>query len=253
MKSLIRYILIGLLSGMLCACASSNMDYSKLSAQQIYNRGMSLYKDKDYQEAKNIFLEIEQQHPYSSLVADGELMAGVSAYKGKSYIEAEAYISKFIDLYPSHPKVDYAYFIKAQIYYDQVSNPRHDQSFTQKALDAIVDMENRYPHSPYTVLLHQQKSDVIEHLAGHDMAVGRFYEKKKDYVAAIGRFQYVVLKYAKSKQVPEALYRLIECYVSLGLDDVALYTVSALGYSYPDSTWYHTALSLLHQYGISKS
>jgi outer membrane protein assembly factor BamD len=183
------------------------------------------------------FEEVERQHPYSELATRAQVMAAWSFYEANQYSRATAALDRFIELNPADPLVEYAYYLKALCFYEQIVDVERDAEMTRLALNAFEELVRRFPKSKYT-RDSQLKIDLTKsHLAGKEMTVGRFYLKRGQYVAALRRFDTVVKSYSTSNQVPEALYRKAEAYLALGIIDQLDRVYEVAKYNYPNSIW----------------
>ena len=238
-----RYIMgiFAALSLMMAGC--SNSDNADIDGQadapvdQLYNDALNTVLAGDVDLAAPKFEEVERQHPYSIWAVRAQIMAAWSFYQSNQYAQAEASLDRFIELYPADPLTEYAYYLKALSYYEQIVDVERDADMTYKALNAFEDVLRRYPDGPYA-RDSQLKADLARsHLAGKEMAVARFYLNKGHYAAAIKRFAVVVRDYDRTNQVPEALYRMGEAYLSLSLDEEAMRVLQVAEYNYPESVW----------------
>jgi outer membrane protein assembly factor BamD len=238
-----RYIMgiFAALSLMMVGC--SNSDNADIDGQadapvdQLYNDALNTVLAGDVDLAAPKFEEVERQHPYSIWAVRAQIMAAWSFYQSNQYAQAEASLDRFIELYPADPLTEYAYYLKALSYYEQIVDVERDADMTYKALNAFEDVLRRYPDGPYA-RDSQLKADLARsHLAGKEMAVARFYLNKGHYAAAIKRFAVVVRDYDRTNQVPEALYRMGEAYLSLSLDEEAMRVLQVAEYNYPESVW----------------
>lgn len=234
---------------LLAACASNKDTYVEKPVEDLYNMAMDQLADKYYDKAAKSFDEVERQHPYSVWATKAQLMSAYSLYQAGKYDESIVAADRFIQLHPGHRDIAYAYYLKALDYYVQIADVARDQKATEKAMAALGEVVRRFPDSKYGRDARLKIDLARDHLAGKEMEIGRFYEKRGSYLAAINRFQRVVDQYQTTTHVPEALHRLTECYLSLGLPDEAQKTAAVLGYNYPGSSWYsHTyALMKPHQ------
>jgi outer membrane protein assembly factor BamD len=171
-------------------------------------------------------------------------MAAYSLYQGNDYTAAVNALDRFIQLNPSNPNVDYAYYLKGLCYYEQIVDVGRDQKLTRNALESFEEVTRRFPNSKYARDARLKIDLTRNHLAGKEMSIGRWYLQRGQYLAAINRFQRVVEQYDTTEQVPEALLRLTEAYVALGLKAEAKRTASVLGYNYPGTEWYQDAYAL---------
>ncbi len=238
-----RYLMgiFAALSLMMAGC--SNSDNADIDGQadapvdQLYNDALNTVLAGDVDLAAPKFEEVERQHPYSIWAVRAQIMAAWSFYQSNQYAQAEASLDRFIELYPADPLTEYAYYLKALSYYEQIVDVERDADMTYKALNAFEDVLRRYPDGPYA-RDSQLKADLARsHLAGKEMAVARFYLNKGHYAAAIKRFAVVVRDYDRTNQVPEALYRMGEAYLSLSLDEEAMRVLQVAEYNYPESVW----------------
>ncbi len=229
----------------LSACAGDPKDtYVERPVDQLYNEGMDDLNSGDYDAAAKAFDEVDRQHPYSVWATKAQLMTAYAQYQRNKFDEAIISLDRFIQLHPSHKDVAYAYYLKALCYYEQIADVQRDQKVTQEALKGLEDVVTRFPNSKYARDAKLKADLARDHLAGKEMSVGRYYEQQKMYLAAINRFRYVVDNYQTTSHVPEALYRLVECYEILGMDGEAKKTAAVLGYNYPGSHWYGDAYAL---------
>jgi outer membrane protein assembly factor BamD len=235
------------LSLLLAACGSTAPKdvYVEKPVEQLYNSAMDRLLDQDYKNAAKQFDEVERQHPYSVWATKAQLMGAYAHYEEGKYDEAVIAADRFIQLHPGNRDVAYAYYLKALSYYIQIVDVGRDQQTTQKALKALDDVVRRFPDTRYARDARLKLDLARDHLAGKDMEIGRFYEKQGQYLAAINRFKRVVDTYQTTTHVPEALHRLTECYLALGVVDEAKATASVLGYNYPGSEWYQDSYALL--------
>jgi outer membrane protein assembly factor BamD len=236
-----------MLSLLLAACGSTAPKdvYVEQPVEKLYNGAMDRLLDEDYKNAAKQFDEVERQHPYSVWATKSQLMGAYAHYEEGKYDEAVISADRFIQLHPGNRDVAYAYYLKALSYYIQIVDVGRDQQTTQKALKALDDVVRRFPDTRYARDARLKLDLARDHLAGKDMEIGRFYEKQGQYLAAINRFRRVVDTYQTTTHVPEALHRLTECYLALGVVDEAKATASVLGYNYPGSEWYQDSYALL--------
>jgi outer membrane protein assembly factor BamD len=217
----------------------------------LYNKGLQKLKEKQYKTAAKQFEEVERQHPYSGLATKAILMAAFAQYQRNSYAEAVASAERFITLHPGHRDVAYAYYLVALCHYEQIMDVKRDQSTTEKALASLEEIGRRFPGTAYARDADAKAVLARDLLAGKEMEIGRYYLKKRAYVASINRFKTVIVKYQTTSQTPEALYRLTEAYYALGVQSEAQTAAAVLGHNYPGSQWYKDAFSLLETGGIA--
>lgn len=218
---------------------------ARLPPEVVYNNGINALSKQDYQAAVNDFNDIEQNTPYSPWATNAQLMHGYAEYLRSHYSDAISALDRYIDLHPADRDIAYAYYLRALCYYEQISDVQREQATTQQAIDALQEVVNRFPNSAYARDA-QLKIDLGEdQLAGHEMVIGKWYEKQHLYAAAIGRYQVVINNYQTTNHTAEALERLTELYLKLGLTDEARRTAAVLAYNYPGSKWYQQAYAKL--------
>ena len=228
-----------------CASDKDKDTYTEKPVETLYNDAMNKLLDGGYTKAAKAFDEVDQQHPYSVWATRAELMSAYALYQADKYDESIAAADRFISLHPGNRDVAYAYYLKALDYYVQIADVARDQKTTQQALDALQEVVRRFPDSKYGRDARLKIDLARDHLAGKEMEIGRFYEKRGSYLAAINRFKRVVDKYQTTTHAPEALERLAECYTALGLPNEAEKVIAVLGYNYPGSQWYSSAYAML--------
>lgn len=212
---------------------------------ELYNGGLRAMQSGNYTQAQKKFAEVERLHPYSKWATKAILMQGFSAYQKNSYDDAINACQRFITIHPGHKDTPYAYYLIALSQYEQISSVSRDQSQTQKAVEALEEVARRFPDTPYAADALQKAKLGYDRLAAKELDVGRFYAKKGDHLAAINRYKKVVTDYQTTAQTPEALYRLSESYMALGVVSEAQTAAAVLGHNYPNSEWYHSAYSLV--------
>lgn len=215
------------------------------SVEEIYNNALDLLQAGWYETAAKEFDEVERQYPYSVWATKAQLMAGYSHYKDGRYDEAVISLDRFIELHPGNRDAAYAYYLKALSYYEQISDVGRDQKMTRLALDAMREVVRRFPNSSYARDARLKLELSQDHLAGKDMAIGRYYQRRTDYLAAINRYRAVIERYQTTTHVPEALHRLTECYLALGITDEAQMSAAVLGHNFPGSRWYEDSYAML--------
>jgi outer membrane protein assembly factor BamD len=243
-----RSILISLVFvSFLAACGADNalIEYVERPVEEIYNEAMDRLEDGDFIYASAQFDEVERQHPYSKWARKAMVMSAYTYYIQNQYDQAILTARRFISLYPGNEQAAYAYYIIAQSYYEQISDVERDQRNTELAQQALVELIRRYPDSDYARDAVLKLDLTLDHLAGKEMEVGRYYMKTGQYAAAIRRFRNVVANYERTTHVSEALHRLTEIYVTIGLFDEAQNAAAILGYNYPNSDWYADSYRIL--------
>jgi outer membrane protein assembly factor BamD len=240
----LRWLVIaGILA--LSACSSTKDTYVEKSVEDLYNSAMDQLLDDQYDKAAKSFDEVERQHPYSVWATKAQLMSAYSLYEAGKYDESVVACDRFIQLHPGHRDVAYAYYLKALDYYVQIADVARDQRNTEQAMSALSEVVRRFPDSKYGRDARLKIDLARDHLAGKEMEIGRYYQRQGSYLAAVNRFERVVDKYQTTTHVPEALHRLTECYLALGLSDEAQKTAAVLGYNYPGSQWYSSSYALM--------
>ncbi len=224
--------------------------YEERPVELLFDVGANDLDNHRWNEAVNYFREVQRQHPYSEWSRRAILMTAYAHYEANSYAEAIADADQFIALYPGNAATDYAYYLKAICYFEQIVDVGRDQASTENAQVSLKEVIKRYPTTEYAVDAHLKLDMVSDQLAGKEMTVGRFYLRNGDPIAAIGRFRTVVDKYDTTSHTPEALYRLVAAYLTLGLTKEAVRDGAVLGYNYPGDIWYRDAYRLLTSRGL---
>jgi outer membrane protein assembly factor BamD len=237
------------------ACSSHKKSPPKLAYEErpvelLYNTGANYMDRRLWNQAVQYFQEVERQHPYSEWARRSILMQAFAHYEANNYDEAIADADRFIQLYPGNPTAAYAHYLKAICYFEQIVDVGRDQAATLQALDNLREVQQRYPNTEYARDAGLKIDMVNDQLAGKEMTIGRYYLRQGDTLAAIGRFKTVVAKYQTTSHAPEALYRLVEAYLTLGVMDEAKRNGAVLGYNYPGSAWYQDAYKLLTSHGL---
>lgn len=214
-------------------------------AEEIFKEATEADKNGEFTKAITLFSEVERQHPYSDFATQAQIRQAEVAYDNLKYDDAILALDRFVELHPGHPNVDYAYYLKALCFYEQMTDVRRDQAMTENALEALDTIISRFPDSKYSRDAKLKRDLTIDHLAGKEMDIGRYYQKKEQYNAAINRFSNVVKQYQTTTHIPEALHRLVETYTILGLKDEATQVAAVLGHNYPGSQWYADSYALL--------
>lgn len=243
-----RLPLVALMLGLtVSACSGDKEDlpYVERPAEQIFQEAEAAMKAEEYKTAAKLFDEVERQHPYSQWATKAQLRAAYAHYQNLKYDDAILALDRFIQLHPGSPDVAYAYYMRALCYYEQITDVRRDQRMTRQALDALSEVVRRFPDTQYARDARLKIDLTNDHLAGKEMEVGRFYLRQNQYTAALGRFRTVIEQYQTTSHVPEALHRLVECYLALGVVDEAKTAAAVLGHNFPGSEWYVDSYALL--------
>ena len=239
---------------MLTACSSNKKEklaYVERPAELIYNQAVSQMDISDWADAKLLFQEVERQHPFSKWARRSMLMSAYASYRSADHEESIALAQRFIGLHPGSDSAPYAYYLIAINYYDQIYDVGRDQATTVSAEASLQQVVRRYPDSDYARDSRLKLQLTHDHLAGKEMDIGRYYLKQNQHLAAIGRFKNVVTDYETTSQTEEALHRLVESYVSIGIIQEAKLVGSVLGHNYPNSEWYADSYELLENYGVN--
>jgi outer membrane protein assembly factor BamD len=202
----------------------------------------------NYEVAAALFDEVERQHPYSPWARRAQLMSAFSYYMGQKYNESINSAKRFLSIHPGNKDAPYAYYLVALCYYEQISDVTRDQKITEQALQTLGEVQRRYPNTRYAADAGLKIDLVNDHLAGKEMEIGRFYERRALWLAASLRFREVVDKYQTTTHAPEALFRLTESYLALGVPEEAKKAAAVLGANYPGSKWYERAYELMQKH-----
>jgi outer membrane protein assembly factor BamD len=219
-------------------------------ADKLYNEGLYLLNEKkSVKDAAKKFEEVDRQHPYSEMARKSLIMSAYAYYQGGEYEEAITSAKRYVTLHPGSPDAAYAQYLIASSYYDRIPDVNRDQKGTEQALQALEEVVRRYPGSEYATAAKQKLEVARDQLAGKEMVIGRYYLGRKDFPGAINRFKIVVTRYQTTRQVEEALMRLAECYMALGIAPEAQTAAAVLGHNFPDSPWYKDAYNLVKSGG----
>ena len=237
------------------ACSDSDTDskdpkYVERPVDQIYSDAWRKIHQGNWADAAKQFDEVERQHPYSVWARRAMLMSAYCYYEGNKYSDAIATSDQYIQLHPGSREVAYAFYLKAMSLYEQIVDVGRDQSNTEQALTALQDVVQRFPNTEYARDAGLKVDLTLDHLAGKEMEVGRYYLTRHDYIGAINRFKVVVERYQKTSQIAEALERLTEAYYALGVYNEAKTAAAVLGANYPGSPWYQDAYDLLTEHNM---
>ena len=234
----------------LSACAGrgkhtrADTQYVARDVNTLYNLARQQLERGNYAGAAVLFDEVERQHPYSIWARRAQLMSAFSYYAAKDYQKGIDSARRFLSIHPGNKDAPYAYYLIGLSYYEQINDVERDQATTRQALDSLNELIRRYPDTRYAADARLKVDLVRDHLAGHEMEIGRFYESQRDWLAATLRFRRVVDEYQTTSHVPEALMRLTESYLALGLPEEARKAAAVLGANYPGTKWYQRAYSL---------
>ncbi|WP_370049416.1 MULTISPECIES: outer membrane protein assembly factor BamD [Salipiger] len=230
--------------------ARGNIPLETFSAQQIYERGEYELDRRDGEQAAYYFSEVERLYPYSEWSKRALIMQAYAFHTEKDYENSRSSAQRYIDFYPTDEDAAYAQYLLALSYYDQIEEVGRDQGLTFQALQALRTVIERYPESEYARSSILKFDLAFDHLAGKEMEIGRYYLRDKHFGAAISRFRVVIEDFQTTTHTPEALHRLVEAYLSLGLVQEAQSAGAILGYNYQGSEWYRDSYTLLTNRGL---
>jgi outer membrane protein assembly factor BamD len=253
-----RAVALAILAGGVSACGGGvvgreQVQYVEEPATQLYNRGADNLDRRRYAQALRFFEEVERQHPYSSWARRAMLMEAYTHYQANEYDDAIEDAQRFISLHPGNESAPYAYYLVAICHFERIMDVGRDQATTERALAALNDVVRRYPESAYARDARLKLDMVYDQLAGKEMAIGRFYLDRDQHLAAINRFRNVIENenFQRTSHVPEALHRLVEAYLSVGMTEEAQRMAAVLGHNYPGSEWYQRSYALMTQEGVA--
>lgn len=221
--------------------------YVARDVNTLYAAAKKTMDQGDYEQAAKLFDEVERQHPYSVWARRAQLMSAFNYYLSEKYQDAINSARRFVTIHPGNAEAPYAQYLIAMSYYKQIPDVNRDQTTTQSAADAFGELIRRYPDTRYAADARLKLDLINDHLAGKEMEVGRFYQRSGQWMAATYRFRNVIDNYQTSSHAPEALERLVECNLALGLPDEARKNAAVLGANYPGSYWYKQSLKLFGQ------
>ena len=235
-----------------CARSGNRADtpYVARDVGTLYSAARARLDRNQYKEAAALFDEVERQHPYSIWARRAQLMGAFSYYLDTDYTQAIQSAQRFLSVHPGNRDAPYAYYLIALSYYEQISDVTRDQKISQQAMDALGELSRRYPNSRYAADARLKVDLVRDHLAGKEMEIGRFYERRGQWLAASMRFRQVVDQYQMTTHTPEALMRLVETYLAIGLRDEAKKSAAVLGANYPGTDWYKRAYDLIGEHPV---
>ncbi len=222
--------------------------YVARDVETLYTVARDTLDNGDYRMAAAMFDEVERQHPYSVWARRAQLMSAFSYYASRQYPEAIQTAQRFLSLHPGNRDAAYAYYIIALSYYEQIADVARDQKITQQALAALEELVRRYPESRYAADARLKIDLVNDHLAGKELDVGRFYARNRQWISASVRYRNVIDQYQTTSHVAEALFRLVEASLALGMPEEALRNAAVLGANYPGSEWYERAYALMQRH-----
>ena len=225
--------------------AKGDTAYVARDVNTLYSAAKRTMDNGDYLQAAKLFDEVERQHPYSVWARRAQVMSAFNYYLAEKYPDAISSAQRFLTIHPGNTEAPYAHYLIAMSYYQQIADVTRDQAITQQASDAFGELIRRYPESRYAADARLKLDLINDHLAGKEMEIGRFYQRSGNWLAATYRFRNVVDNYQTSSHAPEALERLVETYLALGIPEEAKKSAAVLGRNYPDTYWYRQSLRLL--------
>ncbi len=237
---------------LLSACAGhknkADTQYVARDVSTLYNSAKYRLDRGQYKLAAALFDEVERQHPYSPWARRAQLMSAFSYYMNRDYSESVSAAQRFLAIHPGNKDAPYAFYLIAISYYEQIADVTRDQKITQQARDSLGELIRRFPQSRYAADARLKLDLVNDHLAGKEMEIGRFYQRRGQWLAATIRFRNVVEQYQTTTHAPEALERLVESYLALGIPEEAKKAAAVLGANYPGSRWYEHSYKLIREY-----
>lgn len=252
---LARPLALGLVAALalpVAGCAGNrnraDLPYVARDVGTLYSAAKQRLDQGRYKEAAALFDEVERQHPYSVWARRAQLMGAFSYYLNRDYTQAIQGAQRFLSVHPGNRDAPYAYYLVAMSYYEQINDVTRDQKITSQAQDALGELTRRYPNTRYAADARLKIDLVRDHLAGKEMEIGRFYERRRQWLSATLRFRRVVDQYQTTTHAPEALMRLTETYLALGVRPEAEKAAAVLGANYPGSEWYQRAYKLMQEY-----
>ncbi len=242
-KATYLILMIGALA--LAGCSEDEPEYVERPVEELYNEAVDALQAKDFETATRAFDEVDRQHPYSVWATKAQLMSAYAYYLDDEYDDAVIALERYIDLHPGDPDVAYAYYLRAISYYEQIVDIGRDQRITKLALNSLQEVIRRFPNTPYSRDSELKIDLALDHLAGKEVAIGRFYQSRDEHLAAINRFRVVIEQFQTTTHVPEALHRIVESYMALGITEEAQTAAAVLGHNFPGSEWYADTYALV--------
>jgi outer membrane protein assembly factor BamD len=255
-RALKRVLPLCALAAALGACSMFDKDtvVPDEPADKLYNEGLYLLNQKkDPKEAAKKFEEVDRQHPYSEWARKSLIMSAYAYYESGAYDDCISTAQRYVTLHPGSPDAAYAQFLIGSSYFDQIPEISRDQTRTEKAVESLDEVVRRYPNSEYAVAAKRKIEMARDQLAGKEMEVGRWHLQRREFTGAINRFKVVVTRYQRTRHVEEALMRLTEAYMALGIVDEAQTSAAVLGHNFPESRWYKDAYALMQSRGLQPS
>lgn len=244
LSSIKKYFLLTGGIAILSSCSEIDINYADKKVEDIYDSAMKQMTEKDYNHAAKTFLEVERHYPYSNLAVKAQLYSAYAYYEAGKYDEASEGFNLFVQLHPGHDDIPYALYMMGMCAYEQLPIVERDQEDANQAIYYFEEVVRRFPQSSYAKDATLKMILAKDHMAAKEINIGRYYTSRYAYVAAINRFKTVVDKYQTTTHVPEALYRLVEAYKALGIEDQMRTHLVILGHNYADNPWYKRAYDL---------
>jgi outer membrane protein assembly factor BamD len=233
--------------------ARADTRYIARDVNTLYNAAFQQMRNHNYTAAALIFDEVERQHPYSIWARRAQLMSAFNYYAAGDHTKSIDSARRFLSIHPGNRDAPYALYLVALNYYEQIGDVTRDQAVSRQALDSLGEVVRRYPGTPYADDARLKMDLVRDHLAGKEMEIGRFYQRRAEWLAAVVRFRTVIDEYQTTSHAPEALMRLTESYLALGIPVEAERAASVLGANYPHSRWYQRAYELMQRHPVPAS
>lgn len=248
-------LLAALAAVALGACGSSakkkqKFAYVERPVEQIYQDAARAMERKRFDDAVELFGEVERQHPYSPWARRATLMKAFAHYRQNDYEESIEALDQFISLHPGNKDAGYAYYLKAMCNYEQIRDVGRDQDYTNSAVQSLNDVVRRFPQTEYARDARLKLDLTLDHLAGKELTIGRYYQRQGKHIAAVNRYKHVINNYQTTGHTEEALYRLVEANLQIGLIEEARSAAAVLSYNYPGSRWYEDAYRLMSKNGL---
>jgi len=242
---------------LLSACSTFNLFAAKDEqppdepADKLYNQAVFLLnEERDFKGAAKKFEEVDRQHPYSEWARKALIMSAFAYYSAREYDDCVAAAKRYVSLHPGSQEAAYAQYLIGSSYFDQIPDVTRDQTRTERAMAALEEVTRKYPNSEYAPEARRKIEIGRDQLAAKEMEIGRVNQRKRNFIGAINRFKVVVTQYQTTRHVEEALLRLTECYMALGIVAEAQTAAAVLGHNFPDSPWYKDAYSLVKNGGF---
>ncbi|OYX49579.1 MAG: outer membrane protein assembly factor BamD [Alphaproteobacteria bacterium 32-64-14] len=237
------------------ACAGNSrqqeLAYIEQPVETIYTQAVRSLNRSLWDVSALQFDEVQRQHPYSPWAQRAMLMSAYARYRSRDFDDAISSAQDYISLHPGGDGAAYAYYLVAVCNFDQIIDVGRDQARSYNALKALDEVIARFPQSDYARDAALKVDMVRDQLAGKEMEIGRYYLNRSEHLAAINRFKRVITDYQTTSHAPEAMHRLVEAYLSIGLTGQAQQTAAVLGHNYPGSDWYADSYALMQGQGVS--